>query len=174
MDIALGLDQVLLGGRPTIVKDGLLMNNLKNILEKSTYPYELIYHEISLQSAQEGADYLNIDIGQTAPTLIIKTDIGFFALIVSGSQGRTNFSEVAQILGCQKVKLANPKEVEKMGYKIGNVPLVGIPFPHILDKELFTYSFVYGGTGVKDYTLKISPHALEEINPVIAKINLCQ
>lgn len=147
------------------------MEYLKSILNKSTYAYELIYHKVPLRSAQQGADYFNIDIGQTAPTLIIKTDIGFFALIVSGSRGQVDFTEIAQILNCQKAKLANPKEVENMGYKIGNVPLVGIPLPHILDKSLFNYSFVYGGSGVKDYTLKISPYALGELNQVIAKLN---
>ena len=72
------------------------MENLKAILKKNTYSYELIFHETSLRSAQEGADYFNIDIGQTAPTLIIKTDIGFFALVVSGSRGRIDFKDVAQ------------------------------------------------------------------------------
>lgn len=148
------------------------MENFKNILKKSTYSYELVYQEVLLRSAQEGADYFNIDIGQTAPTLIIKTDIGFFVLIVSGRQGRINFKEIAEILNCQKIKLANPKEVGNMGYKIGNVPLVGIPLPHILDKNLFDYSFVYGGSGVENYTLKISPYALEELNQVIAKIDI--
>jgi len=146
------------------------MENLKNLLAKSTYSYELIYHNTLLRSAQEGADYFNIDIGQTAPTLIIKTDIGFFALIVSGNRGRINFTEVAQLLNFQKIKLANPKEVETMGYKIGNVPLVGIPLPHILDKKLFEHSFVYGGTGVKDYTLKISPYALTKLNQITATL----
>jgi len=56
-----------------------------------------------------------------------------------------------------------------MGYEIGNVPLVGIPLPHILDRNLFEYSFVYGGAGVKDHTLKISPYALAELNQIIAK-----
>lgn len=147
------------------------MENLKNILANSTYPYELLYHELLLRSAQEGADYFNIHIGQTAPTLIIQTDIGFFALIISGKHDRIDFKEVAHILECKKVKLANPQDVEKMGYTIGNVPLVGIPLPHILDESLLTYSFVYGGTGVKNYTLKINPHALEELNSVIVKIN---
>lgn len=90
------------------------MEYLKSILDKSKYSFELIQHKVPLRSAQEGADYFNIDIGQTAPTLIIKTDIGFFALIVSGSCDRINFKEVAQILNCQKVKLANQKEIEKM------------------------------------------------------------
>ena len=58
-----------------------------------------------------------------------------------------------------------------MGYIIGNIPLVGIPLPYILDRNLFEYSFVYGGTGVKGYTLKMNPYALEELNQIIAKLN---
>ena len=147
------------------------MKCLKTILNKSKYSYELIHHKTPLISAQEGADYFKIDIRQTAPTLIIKADTGFFALIISGSYDRIDFKEVGQMLNFQKVKLANPKEVESMGFKVGNVPLVGIPLPYILDRNLFEYSFVYGGTGVKDWTLKISPYALEELNQVIDKIN---
>jgi len=147
------------------------MENLKAILEKYTYSYELIYNDISLKSAQEGADYFKIDIGQTAPTLIIKTDIGFFALIVSGSHDRIDFKDIAKILNCQKVKLANPKDVEKMGYIIGNIPLIGIRIPYILDKKLFKYPFVYGGSGVKNYTLKINPYALAEINQIMATLD---
>ncbi|MBP2651917.1 MAG: YbaK/prolyl-tRNA synthetase associated region [Firmicutes bacterium] len=145
------------------------MECLKLLLAKSKYPYELIHHETRLRSAEEGAKYFNIAIGQTAPTLIVKTDIGFLALVVSGSHGRVDFKEVAKILNCQKVKLAKPTEVENMGYILGNVPLVGIPLPYILDTTLFEHSFVYGGTGIKDYTLKVSPHALAELNQIIAK-----
>lgn len=146
------------------------MEKLKSILAKSAYYYELIYQQVSLRSAQEGADYFTIDIGQTAPALIIKTDIGFFVLIISGRRGRINLEEIAEILHCQKVKLANPKDVQKMGYEIGNVPLVGIPLPYILDESLLEYPAIYGGSGVEGYTLKINPHALEKLNEVIARI----
>ena len=146
------------------------MEKLKSILAKSAYYYELIYQQVSRRSAQEGADYFTIDIGQTAPTLIIKTDIGFFVLIISGRRGRVDFEEIAKILHCQKAKLANPKEVQKMGYEIGNVPLVGIPLPHILDESLFEYPAIYGGSGVEGYTLKINPYALENLNEVISRI----
>jgi len=147
------------------------MENLKAILEKYTYSYELLYNETSLKSAQEGADYFKIEIGQTAPTLIIKTDIGFFAFIVSGSHGRIDFKDIAKIVSCKKVKLANPKEVEKMGYIIGNIPLIGIPLPYILDKKLFEYPFIYGGSGVKNYTLKINPYTLVEMNQITATLS---
>jgi len=58
-----------------------------------------------------------------------------------------------------------------MGYKRGNVPLVGIPLPYILDGNIFEYPSVYGGSGVKHYTLKISPYALTELNHIIATLN---
>lgn len=77
------------------------MEYVKSILDKSKYPHKLIHHKNLLRSAQEGAEYFNIDIGQTAPTLIVKTDIGFFVIIVSGSRGRVDFKQVAEILNCQ-------------------------------------------------------------------------
>lgn len=42
-----------------------------------------------------------------------KTDKGYFAFIVSGDRGNVDFDEVARILGCNKVKLASAREIEK-------------------------------------------------------------
>jgi Cys-tRNA(Pro)/Cys-tRNA(Cys) deacylase len=145
------------------------MDNLKAILQKNNVPFEIIHHEHPIRSAQEGADYFGIEIGQTAPTLVLKSDKGYYALIISGDRGRVNFADISKMLGCNQLKLANPKEVQKItGYTVGNVPLVGLSLSCIVDKRLNRYSFVYGGTGVPTATLKISPYALEKLNKVIA------
>lgn len=53
-----------------------------------------------------------------------KTDKGFFALIVSGDRGHIDFNEVASILGCNKVKLAGARDVEKVtGCAVGSIPI---------------------------------------------------
>jgi Cys-tRNA(Pro)/Cys-tRNA(Cys) deacylase len=99
--------------------------------------------------------------------LILKTDKGFVALIVSGSCSKVNFEEIADILGCSKVKLASGKEVQKVtGYEVGSVPLIGLDLPCVIDKLLFLYDFIYGGTGHRTCTLKIEPQALKELNQV--------
>jgi len=54
------------------------------MLNNSGMEYELIYHEKPLRSAEEGAEYFHIPIGQTAPTLVLETSRGLRALVISG------------------------------------------------------------------------------------------
>ncbi|NGQ93751.1 hypothetical protein G3578_01025 [Brevibacillus sp. SYP-B805] len=143
------------------------MEQLRSILENSNFSYELIQHEKPILSAQDGADYFGIELGQTAPTLIIKTEKGFFSLIVSGKRGKVNFDDIAKLLGCSEIKLASGKEVKQVtGFEVGSVPLVGVALPCILDRELYRYPYIYGGTGKRTCTLKIEPLALEALNQV--------
>jgi Cys-tRNA(Pro)/Cys-tRNA(Cys) deacylase len=80
--------------------------------------------------------------------------------------------EVSEILGCNQLKMATPKEVQQItGYTVGSVPLVGHSLPCIVDKELFRYPFIYGGTGEPTSTLKMSPDALEKLNRVVALLD---
>ncbi|ENQ3080653.1 YbaK/EbsC family protein [Bacillus cereus] len=144
------------------------MNNLKMTLLEHEVPFEIIHHEKQIRTAQEGADYFGIEIGQTAATLVIKSEKDFFALIVSGGRGRVNLQKVSGILGCDQLKMATPQEVKQItGYNVGCVSLV-LPLPCILDKRLMCYPFVYGGTGEPTSTLKIDPNTIENINQVIA------
>ncbi|MEY8734437.1 YbaK/EbsC family protein [Peribacillus frigoritolerans] len=148
------------------------MEELQEILKKSKYTYEIIQHEKPILSKQDGTKYFGIEVGQTAPTLILNSDKGFFALIVSGSRSKVNFEKIADILGCSKVKLASPEEVQKVsGFQAGSVPMVGIDLPCVIDKRLFHYDFIYGGSGQSTFTLKIEPQALNELNHVIVSFD---
>lgn len=147
------------------------MEKLISLLNRSKFDYELIKHENTIHSAQEGANYFGIEIGQTAPILILSTDKGFIALIVSGNKGRINFNELGEKLGLNIKGLAKKSEVEEVtGFSIGTVPLVGYNLPTIIDSDLFQYTYVYGGIGNNNCTLKINPKALKELNDVIAQI----
>lgn len=104
--------------------------------------------------------------------MILKTDKGFFVLIVSGSRSKINFKQIADILGCSKVKLASPDEVQKVtGFPVGSVRMVGVDLPCVIDKLLFHYDYIYGGTGQSTFTLKIEPQAFNELNQVIATLD---
>lgn len=147
------------------------MENLKAILNESKYDYEIIKHERKIYSAQDGAEYFGIEIGQTAPTLILSTDNGLMALIISGSKEKTDFDKLEDELGFIINGLASKKSIEKsLGVSAGAIPLVGHGLPTIIDSKLYKYDFVYGGTGNEDYTLKISPEALVQLNDVVAEI----
>ena len=148
------------------------MEKLQILFQENNVPFELINHEVPICTAPEGAAYFGITIGQTAPTLILKTEKGFFALIISGDRDRLDFAEVAKILGCKQAKLATPREVEEItGFVVRSVPLVGHNLPSIVDKRLFQYSSIYGGSGEATSTLKVHPSALEKFNKVVATLD---
>ncbi|MNO81374.1 YbaK / prolyl-tRNA synthetases associated domain protein [compost metagenome] len=152
------------------------MKNLKDVLEMRGVDHEILSHDKQIKTANEGAEYFGIDPGQTAPTLILYTEKGglsdYFALIISGDQGKVNFDELMNDLQFDIVRLATPKEVEQItGCRIGNVSLINPDIPTIMDKRLFRFTHVYGGTGIQQTTLKISPENVEELNRVVAFID---
>ena len=144
------------------------MEDLISILEKNNIDFEIINHDKEINSAQEGADYFGIDIGQTAPTLILKTDKGFYSLIISGDYGRVDLHSLKELIQVQEIKLAKPKEVEQTtGSKIGSVSLINQDIPTIIDRELYRFTYVYGGTGIPQTTLKIQPKDIEKLNKLL-------
>lgn len=133
-------------------------------MRDNEFTFEIIHHEKPLSSAKAGAGYFGIEL-QTAPTLIIKTDKGYYSLVVSGSRGKVDFEKVAEILDCSKVNLTTPKEVQEVtGYEVEAVPMIGLEIPYVIEARLLNYEFIYGGTGQPSATLKIEPRALEEMN----------
>jgi prolyl-tRNA editing enzyme YbaK/EbsC (Cys-tRNA(Pro) deacylase) len=49
--------------------------------------------------------------------------------------------------------------------------MLGISLPCIIDRKLLEFSFVYGGSGEKDTTLKIDPNALFKLNKVVGTMD---
>lgn len=145
---------------------------ITELLRETKYEYELIQHDRPILTREDGSSYFGIDVGQTAPTLILKTDKGFFGMIISGSSEKIDFEKIAILLNCKKVKLARPSEVQKVtGYSVGSVALIGFNLPCLIDKCLLNFDFIYGGTGKSTCTLKISPQAILELNQIIAFID---
>ncbi|WP_270407604.1 aminoacyl-tRNA deacylase [Paenibacillus timonensis] len=147
------------------------MDKLISLLDNNQVDFEIINHTKQINSAKEGAEYFGIDIGQTAPTLILKTDKGYYSVIVSGNYGRVDLGAMKEILKVQEIRFAKPKEVEEAtGSRIGSVSLINPNLSTIIDRELNRFSYVYGGTGKAESTLKISPKDLERLNNVIGYI----
>ncbi|MBW7473797.1 YbaK/EbsC family protein [Paenibacillus oenotherae] len=144
------------------------MEQLLSILNNQQIEYEILKHSKKIHSAQEGADYFGIEIGQTAPTLILKTDKGYYSLILSGDYGRVDFEVLKELLKLDEIRLAKPQEAEQVtGCKIGDVSLINPGLPAIMDRGLHRFPYIYGGTGVPQTTLKIQPQAVEKLNHVV-------
>lgn len=148
------------------------MKYIEKILRKSGFSFELIYNNEPIYTAKEGADYFKIDIAQIAPTLIIYTAVGFHVLVISGERGHVNFTEIKHLLNCKNVRLATKDEVKLItGFSTGNIPMFGIELPYIVDRRLLEFSFIYGGLGEENTTLKVDPIALLKLNNVIGTLD---
>ncbi|WP_025691992.1 aminoacyl-tRNA deacylase [Paenibacillus zanthoxyli] len=147
------------------------LEQLEHLLQEKGVEYEIIKHEGPIKTAQEGAAFLGIEIGQTAPALVLRAGNEYFAMVVSGDRGRVNLEDAAALLGHDSLKMASPKQVLQLtGQEVGSVSLM-LPLPCILDRRLFRYPSIYGGTGEPGSTLKIPPQALEQLNEVVAYLD---
>ncbi|SHI94915.1 Aminoacyl-tRNA editing domain-containing protein [Clostridium cavendishii DSM 21758] len=144
------------------------METIRNILIKSGYLFEFIYNEKPIYIAQDGVDYFKIDINQTAATLILYTEKGFYALVTSGGGSRVDFRVIKKELNCKNIRLATKEEVKEVtNFSVGTVPLFNLSLPYIVDKRLIEFPFIYGGSGDLDFTLKVDPQALLSLNDVV-------
>lgn len=148
------------------------VDNIEDILKEYGIPFELIHNDKPIYTAKEGADYFKIDIAQIAPTLIIYTAVGFYVLVISGERGHVDFRRIKDLLNCKNVRLATKEEVKlTTGFTVDNVPMLGIPLPYIVDKRLLKFSFIYGGFGKENTTLKVDPNVLLKLNRVIGTLD---
>lgn len=142
---------------------------LKSYLDMHESDYEIMAHDTPILSTQDASKYF--DIEKAAPTLIMDTEQGLVAFIVSSKRGKLNYNAMKQELGFIKLKLADNEKVEKItGYKVGALPLIGHNLPCVFDDYLFDHDYVYGGSGDALKTLKIRPDDVLRLNNVIKHI----
>lgn len=151
-----------------------LKNNIEKLLQSQNANFELIEHDTVIHSAKDGAKHFGIDIGQTAATLIVSADDRLYAVIVSGKSGKLNFDTLGELLSAKCVTMASRERIwDELGMTVGAVAMVNLPIPCIIDETLLQYDYVYGGTGDKHLTLKLSPKSLLALheNRMVCKIS---
>lgn len=142
------------------------ITDLKYLLSNQNADFEIIEHDIPIKSKKDALGYFKIE--ETVPTLIIQTEIGFYALIISGERDKVDFELIKKLLGCTNIRMADKVEIiERFKVEPGQVPLIGHNLPCIIDNLIFKHRYVYGGTGDWFHTLKIRPEDLVKANQVV-------
>ncbi len=134
-------------------------------IRESGFPFEFLKNKRRILSSAQGAAYWKIRIGQTAPALILRKVDSFILLVVSGAVAKVDLKTLAADIGAGSLRMATPQEIDRQfGMKPGDVPLLGLNLPALIDRRLMTFDFIYGGSGDPGYTLKIHPRALLALN----------
>lgn len=127
----------------------------------------------STHTASEAATLLKCEISQIVKTLIIKSGVDFYILIMPGDK-RINYQKIKEKLNLTKrPDFANFEEVKYIsGFEIGGVPPV-FKTNHkvIFDKDILKFDTVYGGGGDSSTVLEITPNEIIKImNPIIEEL----
>jgi Uncharacterized conserved protein len=140
-------------------------SKIEERLNSSGFPFELLENRVRIRSASEGAAYWGIDLGATAPALVLRAQDRFLLLILSGGAGKVDFGALALETGIDGLRMATPGEIrEQFGLKPGEVPLFGLGLQTLVDRRLLAHEHVYGGSGDPELTLKVAPKALLVLN----------
>ena len=133
---------------------------LQALLETRGAAYQLLVHASNLASAEDGADSGLGLLEEMAPTFILRSKAGYFAAILRGDT-RLSYKKIKHQFGLKDISLTGPQEVEQLtGAKVGYVPLINPGMRTILDEKVLEKQIVYGGTGVANHTLAVSPRVL--------------
>ena len=136
---------------------------LRKLLAASHAEHEILAHDETFHSAEDGVAQGLGDLRDMAPTFILKTENGFMAAIISG-ETRLSYRKIKKRFGLKNVSLANPEQVEQAtGAQVGFVSLINPPLPTIIDNRLASLDKVFGGCGVPKFSLRISAADLVRI-----------
>ncbi|MNO21615.1 YbaK / prolyl-tRNA synthetases associated domain protein [compost metagenome] len=145
----------------------LTLPELTVFLQENNCDCELIAHEAPIRSTLDAEPYF--DLAKAAPTLIVQTEHGLAALIISSQRGRADLKALKQELGYAALKMAEPSKVlEATGYHPGAIPLIGHGLPCLFDNRLLSIDYIYGGSGDALHTLKIAPADVVRLNRILA------
>ncbi len=129
------------------------LRGLRHILETVGAHYEIFSHAETVLSAEDGVQQGVGRLDEMAPTLILETEKGLLAAILSG-ETRLSYKKIKKELGLKNVALARPERVyEATGAEVGTVCLINPGFLTVIDTRL--PDVVYGGCGIPRHTLCI-------------------
>jgi prolyl-tRNA editing enzyme YbaK/EbsC (Cys-tRNA(Pro) deacylase) len=139
------------------------LSQLKKRLDSAGIAYTIHVHAQNISSAQGGAQTGLGDLSAMAHTFILRTEAGYLAAIIRGDT-RLSYKKIKRKLGLKNVSLAAPDQVKQLtGSEIGQVSLVNQGLKTILDERVTEVETIYGGSGVANHTLQISPQAVVTI-----------
>lgn len=128
---------------------------LRAVLDAARAVYRVRRHAESVGSARDGFDHGLGTLAQMAPTLILRSEQGCLAAIISGST-RLSYRKIKKRLGLRDVSLAPPETVrEATGAEAGYVAMINPGLRTLVDERVLAESEVIGGCGAPGYALVI-------------------
>lgn len=122
---------------------------------------EIIEPQGEVKSVKQVVELLGINPENIIKSLVFIVNENEPLLVIVDGKSKASLEKLKNIFG--NVRMAKPKEVEEItGYKIGEVPPVGVPIKTVVDRRVIEKEFVVGGGGRIDRLSKLSPKKIVE------------
>lgn len=137
---------------------------IKEKLEKDGIQYQFISlpKDLPLDTVSH-VKFHGISLQESVPTLIYRTEKGFIA-VQKRSDTKIDLKKLKALVGIKRLSFASLDELKQLGVEPGIVPLVGMDLPYYLDQRVLDIKEVHGGSGVKNFTLRINSADLSVAN----------
>lgn len=130
-------------------------------LRKRKISFEVIEHP-PIKTAEDGLKYLRIGMADMVPTLILKADKQFVAVLRRGDH-QVELEKIKTHLKAKSLMMASSQEMlEKIGVSKGATPMI-TGLPTLMDEKILEREYIYGGIGSFNHSLKIRPTDLKNI-----------
>ena len=137
---------------------------LEHFLQNQQAEFHIHNHHSNIHTAEEGAQSGFGDLRSMAPTLVLKTEKGYLAAIISG-ETRLIYKKIKKELGLKDVSLASAELAREVsGAKVGTICLINPELETIIDSHLLEIERVFGGCGLPGYTLEIKTSDLVRVS----------
>lgn len=136
------------------------------LAKKCNFDYKLHEYEHDSHAASyglEAAEKLDVASEQVFKTLVVETDLGKLAVAVLPVHKTLNYKKMAKAIGCKKVQMADPKQVERStGYVLGGVSPLGQKkrLTTILDISAQSQTTIYVSAGRRGLEIELPAQQL--------------
>lgn len=137
-----------------------------NLAKQRGLDYELheyIHDEHAPSYGLEAAEKLGVEAARVFKTLVVATESGALAVAIVPVATTLNVKKMAKALGCKKVKMADPKQVERSsGYVLGGVSPLGQKklLTTMIDLSAQDKITIYVSAGRRGLEIELSPQQL--------------
>lgn len=139
-----------------------------NLAKQLKLDYQLhdYVHDSQAESyGLEAAEKLGIAAEQVFKTLVVQSETATLAVAIVPVNTTVNFKKMAKAIGCKKVQMAEPKQVERStGYVLGGVSPLGQKkrLLTIIDSSAQAQATIYVSAGRRGLEIELSAQQLAD------------
>lgn len=124
--------------------------------------HEIVEHP-ELRTPAEVVGYLGVRLADTVPTLILKADDAFVAVVRRGGT-ELDFKGLKKVLGVKDLRMATPGEFGDLtGLSVGAAQVYTPGIKTYLDRKLFEKDYLLGGSGSFTCSVRYRTEDLKKI-----------